>query len=72
MNVIARWKNTGDSVFTSTGRIGSVDVELYRRGMAERSDYRKAAGGPRFVLDVTPIEAEKIEALLAPYRSLRL
>ena len=51
------------------GRIGSVDVELYRRGMAERSDYRKAAGGPRFVLDVTQGEAEKIEALLARYEA---
>lgn len=47
------------------GRIGSVDVEGYRRGMAERSDYRKAAGGPRLVLDVTDDEATKIEALLA-------
>jgi hypothetical protein len=33
--------------------------------MAERSDYRKAAGGPRLVLDVTDGEAARIEALLA-------
>lgn len=51
------------------GRIGSVDVELYRRGMAERSDYRKAAGGPRFVLDVTSDEAARIEALLARFEA---
>ncbi|MBL8834172.1 MAG: DUF3095 family protein [Rhodospirillales bacterium] len=47
------------------GRLGPVDVATYKRGMAERSDYRKAAGGPRLVLDVTDDEATRIEALLA-------
>jgi hypothetical protein len=47
------------------GRLGSIDATKYRRAMAERSDYRKAAGGPRLVLDVTDGEAARIEALLA-------
>jgi hypothetical protein len=47
------------------GRLGAIDVSTYRRGMAERSDYRKAAGGPRLVLDVSAAEADAIEALLA-------
>ncbi|MEI8395151.1 MAG: DUF3095 family protein [Rhodospirillaceae bacterium] len=47
------------------GRLGSVDTDRYRRGIAERSDYRKQAGGPRLVLDVTNAEAEQIEAILA-------
>lgn len=47
------------------GRLGPVDVTRYRHALAERSDYRKQAGGPRFVLDVTPDEADRIEAMLA-------
>jgi hypothetical protein len=47
------------------GRLGPLDVARYRRGIAERSDYRKQAGGPRLVLDVTPDEADAIEAVLA-------
>jgi hypothetical protein len=47
------------------GKIGRVDTNLYRRALAERSDYRKLAGGPRLVLDVTDAEAEAIEAELA-------
>ncbi len=47
------------------GRIGAIDVGTYRRGMAERSDYRKTAGGPRLVLDVSAEEADRIEAMLA-------
>ncbi|MEI6557373.1 MAG: DUF3095 family protein [Rhodospirillaceae bacterium] len=46
------------------GRLGPVDTNRYRRGIAERSDYRKQAGGPRLVLDVTPAEADRIEAIL--------
>lgn len=45
-------------------RIGRFDPELYRRTLAQRSDFRKSAGGPRFVLDVTEREAAEIEALL--------
>lgn len=45
-------------------RVGSFDPQAYRRSMAERSDFRKSAGGPRFVLDVTEAEADAIDALL--------
>lgn len=45
-------------------RLGAFDPEHYRRTLAERSDFRKSAGGPRFVLDVTEGEAAEIEALL--------
>jgi len=47
------------------GRLGAVDVIKYRRALAERSDYRKLAGGPRLVLDVSEAEATRIEAVLA-------
>ena len=47
------------------GRLGRLDVGLYRRALAERSDYRKQAGGPRLVLDLTLDEADRLEALLA-------
>ena len=47
------------------GRLGAVDVIKYRRAMAERSDYRKLAGGPRLVLDVSEADAARIEAVLA-------
>lgn len=48
-----------------TGRsLAGFDPRNYRRSLAERSDYRKAAGGPRFVLDVTEEEAAAIEAVL--------
>ncbi|CAO3407212.1 DUF3095 family protein [Azospirillum largimobile] len=41
------------------------DPEFYRSRMAERTDFRKSAGGPRLVLDVTEAEADAIEELLA-------
>lgn len=47
------------------GRLGPVDIDTYRRGLAERSDYLKQAGGPRLVLDVSAGQADAIEALLA-------
>lgn len=46
------------------GKVGPVDTDRYRKGVAERSDYRKQAGGPRLVLDVTGQEADRIEAIL--------
>ena len=46
------------------GRLGPVDANAYRQSMAERSDFRKLAGGLRLVLDVTEEEARRIEALL--------
>ncbi|MBC7953770.1 MAG: DUF3095 family protein [Rhodospirillaceae bacterium] len=46
------------------GRRFGIDTDHYRAKLAERSDYRKQAGGPRFVLDVTEDEATRIEALL--------
>lgn len=46
-------------------RLGRFDPERYRRTMAERSDFRKSAGGPRMVLDVTQGEAAEIERRLA-------
>lgn len=46
------------------GRLFGIDVGHYRAKLAERSDYRKQAGGPRFVLDVTEDEAARIEAVL--------
>ncbi|WP_395459420.1 DUF3095 family protein [Azospirillum melinis] len=45
--------------------LGNFDPRRYRRHMAERTDFRKSAGGPRLVLDVTEGEADAIEALLA-------
>lgn len=47
------------------GRLGGVDEYFYRRKVAERSDYRKLAGGPRLVLDVTAQEDARIAALLS-------
>ena len=47
------------------GRLGAIDIARYQRDMATRSDYRKAAGGPRLVLDVTHDAATRIEAVLA-------
>lgn len=47
------------------GRLGGVDEYFYRRKVAERSDYRKLAGGPRLVLDVTAQEDAGIAALLS-------
>lgn len=46
-------------------RVGWLDVARYRRALTERSDYRKQAGGPRLVLDVTHDEADRIEQALA-------
>ncbi|MBK1837866.1 DUF3095 family protein [Azospirillum sp. YIM B02556] len=46
-------------------RLGGFDPQRYRRRMAERTDFRKSAGGPRLVLDVTAGEADAIESLLA-------
>lgn len=46
-------------------RLANFDPFYYRRTTAERSDFRKAAGGPRMVLDVSEAEAEAIERLLA-------
>ncbi len=45
--------------------LGGFDPQRYRRHMAERTDFRKSAGGPRLVLDVTEREADAIERLLA-------
>lgn len=47
--------------------VGGLDVVKYKRDLAERSDYRKEAGGPRFVLDVTEDEAAAIERVLARF-----
>lgn len=47
------------------GKLGRIDTKHYTRALAQRSDYRKLAGGPRFVLDVTEAEAQAIEAALA-------
>jgi len=46
------------------GKLLGIDAEHYRRKVAERSDYRKLAGGPRLVLDVTADEDQRLEALL--------
>lgn len=46
------------------GNIAGVDTDRYRHRMAERCDYRKQAGGPRLVLDVTDDEVRRIEELL--------
>ncbi|MCG5242225.1 DUF3095 family protein [Azospirillum doebereinerae] len=46
-------------------KLANFDPERYRRTMAERSDFRKSAGGPRMVLDVTEAEATEIERLLS-------
>ena len=46
------------------GTLFGFDARAYARALAERSDYRKASGGPRFVLDVTEDEADAVEKLL--------
>ncbi|SMH60753.1 DUF3095 family protein [Azospirillum agricola] len=46
-------------------KLANFDPEHYRRSMARRSDFRKSAGGPRMVLDVTGTEAADIERLLS-------
>lgn len=46
------------------GKFLAIDVDHYRRKVAERSDYRKLAGGPRLVLDVTADEDRRLEDLL--------
>jgi hypothetical protein len=46
------------------GKLGRIDTKQYTRALAERSDHRKLAGGPRFVLDVTEAEAAAIETEL--------
>lgn len=46
------------------GRLGRIDTKHYTRKLAERSDHRKLAGGPRFVLDVTDAEEEAIQTVL--------
>lgn len=50
-------------------RLGPLDMTYYKKTQAERSDYRKMAGGPRFILDVTWDEAERIEALLTRFEA---
>ena len=51
-------------VHASGRKLFGFDAHAYARALAERSDYRKAAGGPRMVLDVTADEARAIEELL--------
>jgi len=46
------------------GRLGSVDAERYLKSLVQRTDYRKQAGGPRLVLDVTDEEIDQIERVL--------
>lgn len=46
-------------------KLRNFDPQSYRSRMAERTDFRKSAGGPRLVLDVTEAEADAIEELLA-------
>jgi hypothetical protein len=47
------------------GRRFGIDTNHYRRQLAERTDYRKQAGGPRLVLDLGADEADRLEAVLA-------
>ncbi|HLO77456.1 MAG TPA: DUF3095 family protein [Magnetospirillum sp.] len=47
------------------GRVAGVDSHAYRRHLAERTDYHKQSGGPRFVLDVSDAEITRIQAALA-------
>lgn len=54
-------------IYLSGRPMFGFDARDYARSLAERSDYRKAAGGPRFVLDVTENEAQAIENLLEQY-----
>jgi hypothetical protein len=54
-------------IHASGRKLFGFDGQAYAKSLAERSDYRKAAGGPRFVLDVTENEARAIEALLERY-----
>ncbi len=53
------------ATYCKEGKLGSLDMNYYKRTQAERSDYRKMAGGPRFVLDVTEDEAARIDAMLS-------
>lgn len=46
------------------GKLWRIDTKHYTRTLAERSDHRKLAGGPRFVLDVTDAEEAAIQDAL--------
>lgn len=46
-------------------RVGPYDATTYRSEMAAHTDYRKLDGVIRLVLDVTPAQADGIEAYLA-------
>ncbi|WP_151703487.1 DUF3095 family protein [Nitrincola alkalilacustris] len=46
------------------GRLGGVDAGRYLKSLVQRTDYRKQAGGPRLVLDVTEEEIIRIEEVL--------
>ena len=50
-------------------RLGPLDMPTYKKAQAERSDYRKMAGGPRFILDVTWDEALRITAMLTDFEA---
>lgn len=47
------------------GKFASLDVDSYRHAVAVRSDYRKQAGGPRMVIDVTEDEESRLTAALS-------
>lgn len=46
------------------GKLGAVDAKRYLNSLLKRSDFRKQAGGPRMVLDLTPEEVTRILVLL--------
>ncbi|QEW06813.1 DUF3095 family protein [Nitrincola iocasae] len=46
------------------GKLGPVDAKRYLNSLHNRSDFRKQAGGPRMVLDLTPDEVTATLKLL--------
>ncbi len=49
-------------------RVGPYDAPAYRKEMVAQTDFRKFAGFLRLVLDITPLQADALERVLADER----
>lgn len=48
----------------SGGKLGGINASRYLHSLSRKTDYRKQAGGPRMVLDLTHTEFDAIQGLL--------
>lgn len=46
------------------GQLGKINAKRYLHSLAQKTDYRKQAGGPRMVLDLTPDELDRLTIFL--------